>query len=63
MGVRPYGSGGISGEDSELLSKLRYDKPTDTIIADSSLQVKPSTVYLGSAFGMSNAVQAVGFKR
>ncbi|ENV1282982.1 hypothetical protein ACE25E_003650 [Vibrio cholerae] len=55
-------SGGISGNDSKLLDKLSYDEPTDTIIADSSLQVKPSTVYLGSAFGMSNAVQAVGFR-
>ncbi|TQQ41031.1 hypothetical protein [Vibrio cholerae] len=54
--------GGISGNDAKVLDKLSYDEPTDTIIADSSLQVKPSTVYLGSAFGMSNAVQAVGFR-
>ncbi|EMZ1487714.1 hypothetical protein ABC295_000907 [Vibrio cholerae] len=59
-GVLPIG--GISGNDAKVLDKLSYDEPTDTIIADSSLQVKPSTVYLGSAFGMSNAVQAVGFR-
>ncbi len=39
--------GGISGNDAKVLDKLSYDEPTDTIIADSSLQVKPSTVYLG----------------
>lgn len=54
--------GGGSGAGSDVLSKLRYDKPTDTIIADASFQTKPSTVYLGSAFGMSNGVQAVGFR-
>ncbi|EGR4299492.1 hypothetical protein DDN90_17470, partial [Vibrio cholerae] len=59
-GVLPIG--GISGNDAKVLDKLSYDEKTDTIIADSSLQVKPSTVYLGSAFGMSNAVQAVGFR-
>ncbi|UYF10806.1 hypothetical protein 12VC501_gene0005 [Vibrio phage 12VC501] len=62
MSVNPIFPFGGSGGDSQLMSKLRYDEPTDTIIADSSLQVKPSTVYLGSAFGMSNAVQAVGFR-
>lgn len=60
--IFPFGGAGISGNDAKVLDKLSYDEPTDTIIADSSLQVKPSTVYLGSAFGMSNAVQAVGFR-
>ncbi|EPU4808095.1 hypothetical protein ACVXC9_002853 [Vibrio cholerae] len=60
--IFPFGGDGVSGNDAKVLGKLSYDEPTDTIIADSSLQVKPSTVYLGSAFGMSNAVQAVGFR-
>ncbi|MFO4711781.1 hypothetical protein V5H05_09545 [Vibrio cholerae] len=60
--IFPFGGAGVSGNDAKVLDKLSYDEPTDTIIADSSLQVKPSTVYLGSAFGMSNAVQAVGFR-
>ncbi|WP_114716346.1 hypothetical protein [Vibrio cholerae] len=60
--IFPFGGAGVSGNDAKVLGKLSYDEPTDTIIADSSLQVKPSTVYLGSAFGMSNAVQAVGFR-
>ncbi|HFG1935031.1 TPA: hypothetical protein ACGF3Q_001459 [Vibrio cholerae] len=60
--IFPFGGAGISSNDAKVLDKLSYDEPTDTIIADSSLQVKPSTVYLGSAFGMSNAVQAVGFR-
>ncbi|EMW3082550.1 hypothetical protein AAEX90_001798 [Vibrio cholerae] len=60
--IFPFGGAGISGNDAKVLDKLSYDEQTDTIIADSSLQVKPSTVYLGSAFGMSNAVQAVGFR-
>lgn len=51
-----------SADASEILSKLTYDEPTDTLIADASFQTKPSTVYLWSAFGMSNAVQAVGFR-
>ncbi|EJL6357304.1 hypothetical protein NMR53_003254 [Vibrio cholerae] len=53
---------GLALSEYELLKKLNYDKEKDTIVADASLQVKPSTVYLGSAFGMSNAVQAVGFR-
>ncbi|MEG9360986.1 hypothetical protein [Vibrio cholerae] len=60
--IFPFGGAGVSDNDAKVLDKLSYDEPTDTIIADSSLQVKPSTVYLGSAFGMSNAVQAVGFR-
>jgi hypothetical protein len=56
------GGSGLPPEQAEVLKKLAYDEQSDTIIADASLQVKPSTVYLGSAFGMSNAVQAVGFR-
>lgn len=62
MGWKRPNSGGVNADQKDVLDKLTYDKPTDTLIADTSLQVKPSTVYLGSAFGMSNAVQAVGFR-
>lgn len=54
------GAGG--GGNSVVLDKITYDEPTDTLVADASFQTKPSTVYLGSAFGMSNGVQAVGFR-
>ncbi|MGC7919358.1 hypothetical protein ACP3W9_19665 [Vibrio anguillarum] len=62
MSVLPIGSGGVTPDQAEVLDKLSYNEPTDTLIADASVQTKPSTVYLGSAFGMSNAVQAVGFR-
>lgn len=51
-----------NGPSSEVFEKLTYDQQSDTIVADASLQVKPSTIYLGSAFGISNAIQAVGFR-
>ncbi|AJF40815.1 hypothetical protein AVV29_gp047 [Vibrio phage phi 3] len=68
MGFGPaYGSGGnrppVDEKNLDILAKkLSYDPVRDMIIGDASLQVKPSTVYLGSAFGMSNAVQAIGFR-
>ncbi len=52
----------IGDEQIAALSKISYDEATDKLTIDASAQVKPSTMYLGSAFSMSNAVQAVGFR-
>ncbi len=54
------GSGGISSETSEFLKHWTYDEETRRGKFDGSIEVLPSTFYMGE-FSLSNGVQAVAF--
>ena len=54
-------NGGLSEEQQKFLDRWSYDEESDTDTLDSSFGTKPSTVYMGKPFGLSNAVQAVGY--
>lgn len=64
MGLIYTGGGGssISPETSEFLKHWSYNAETRRGKFDGSLEVLPSTIYLGSEFGLSNAVRAVAFR-
>ncbi len=52
---------GVSASESEFLSHWTYNKETRRAAFDGSIEVLPSTFYLGE-FALSNGVQAVAFK-
>ena len=64
MSIRPIGGGGGGGglppENNEFLKHWTYDEPTRRGKFDGSIEVLPSTFYMGE-FALSNGVQAVAF--
>jgi len=55
------GGGGLPADQSELLKHWTYDEETRRGKFDGSIEVLPSTFYMGQ-FALSNGVQAVAFK-
>ena len=65
-GFKPIGTvggsgGGVTEDQGVALSKITYDEATDSLTFDASLSTKPSSVYLGKPFKLSNGVQAVSY--
>ena len=52
---------GLTEEQEVFLGKWTYDESSDTYFFDASLDTKPSSIYLGRPFKISNGVQAVAY--
>lgn len=57
-----FGSGGISGSTSSFLKLWEYDNKTRRAAFNGSIEVLPSSFYMGENFRLSNGITAVAFK-